>query len=946
MAAVNLPDNPANGTTQTVGGITYTYNSSKGYWTTASSGTATTQVVTSDSAPSSPADGDLWYDTDYGGMFVYYADGTSNQWVEVIGTQGAQGTLQTSDSAPSNPSDGDLWYDTDDGGLFIYYSDGTSNQWVEVVGQTGPAGPTGATGAAGSTTVVANTTALLAISSPSAGDMAYVSGNNTLYFYNGSGWYKIALINATPSISGVNASYALAIDGTATTVTVVASDPEGLPVTYSIASDTSGNIATVTQGTGSSTNVFTITPSTNSAHAGTFSLTFRASDGVNFATAASSFTLQFQVQNSRYTTALVTSTGANGAQNANTFDDASTSNHTLTRTLALQTSFSPYRPGGYSQYFDGSGDYIKISDNTAHDFGTGDFSMEFWWHPDTVTGNSGNIHIMISAPNNSHNQFIYHESNYWYYASGSGGATVIPSSTGAATANAWNHVVLCRSGTTMSIFSNGTRTATVQSSAAVDFSNATIGRYDSGGYEIDGYLRDMRWLKGSSAYDATQTSITVPTEPLTAVTNTTLLLFNTPYQRDVSSTNASLLCYGHLKAVGFSPYDSGLEYDTAVHGGSINCTKDGAAVHVADSDDFTFGSGDWTIEFWTYRTAGTGSDYQAVIAGVGSWAIEFMSSNRLSAWFSSGSSGSWDLLNQGTLGHADGSSGNNWIHFAVQRSGNYLVTYQNGVQTDSRSFTGTIGNPTAINIGYYNGNLNDMTGFISDLHVIKGTAKYSANFIPPTQRISLHSNTKLSVPATEAGIIDKSQALQYIDCYNGVASSTTQTKYYNSSIYFDGSNDYLQLSDPENLPGAFTIEMWMYVPTGSISQSDTFLTIGTTGTSANCMLLYRKAADNKIAIWNSGSTILTSSTAIPQGQWAHLAITRNSSNTINIWIDGVDKGSVSNTNNFIPGTHGIKLGAENPLGFYYIGYMSDVRITKGLARYTSNFTAPTAALKG
>ena len=76
-----------------------------------------------------------------------------------------------------------------------------------------------------------------------------------------------ALINTNPSIGGVASAYALAIDGTATTITVTATDPEGLPITYSIASDTSGNIATVSQGTGASTNVFTITPSTNTAYA-------------------------------------------------------------------------------------------------------------------------------------------------------------------------------------------------------------------------------------------------------------------------------------------------------------------------------------------------------------------------------------------------------------------------------------------------------------------------------------------------------------------------------------------------------------------------------------------------------------------------------------------------------------------------------------------------------
>ena len=168
MAVVNLPDSPANGTTQTVGGITYTYNSSKGYWTAASSGGGGgggASVTTSDSAPSSPSNGDLWYDTDDGGMFVYYSDGTSNQWVEVIGTQGAQGTLSTSDSAPSNPSSGDLWYDTDDEGLFIYYADGSSNQWVEIVGSAGAPGPDG-----GSITRYANVAGFPG--SPTAADLA------------------------------------------------------------------------------------------------------------------------------------------------------------------------------------------------------------------------------------------------------------------------------------------------------------------------------------------------------------------------------------------------------------------------------------------------------------------------------------------------------------------------------------------------------------------------------------------------------------------------------------------------------------------------------------------------------------------------------------------------------------------------------------------------------
>ena len=85
----------------------------------------------------------------------------------------------------------------------------------------------------------------------------------------------------------------------------------------------------MSQGTGSNTNVFTITPTTNTANGGTFSLTFRASDGVNIASAVASFTLQFIITNSNYTAALITSVGANNAVN-NSFTDSSGNSHAIT----------------------------------------------------------------------------------------------------------------------------------------------------------------------------------------------------------------------------------------------------------------------------------------------------------------------------------------------------------------------------------------------------------------------------------------------------------------------------------------------------------------------------------------------------------------------------------------------------------------------------------------
>ena len=86
-------------------------------------------VTVSDSAPSSPSNGDLWFKSDVGELYVYYTDGSSNQWVEASG--GASGPVTTSDTAPSNPGDGDLWWNSNTGSLKIYYQDADSSQWVD-----------------------------------------------------------------------------------------------------------------------------------------------------------------------------------------------------------------------------------------------------------------------------------------------------------------------------------------------------------------------------------------------------------------------------------------------------------------------------------------------------------------------------------------------------------------------------------------------------------------------------------------------------------------------------------------------------------------------------------------------------------------------------------------------------------------------------------------------
>lgn len=113
-------------------------------------------VTTSDTAPSSPSDGDLWYDTTTLRLYVYYNDGSSSQWVKAnpSGSRDSNTSVAIQETAPSNPSSGDMWFDPNALKTYIYYNDGDSNQWVQA-NPTGGGG-SGSGGASNSNIIALN----------------------------------------------------------------------------------------------------------------------------------------------------------------------------------------------------------------------------------------------------------------------------------------------------------------------------------------------------------------------------------------------------------------------------------------------------------------------------------------------------------------------------------------------------------------------------------------------------------------------------------------------------------------------------------------------------------------------------------------------------------------------------------------------------------------------
>jgi hypothetical protein len=209
-----------------------------------------------------------------------------------------------------------------------------------------------------------------------------------------------------------------------------------------------GTTATVAQGTDSDVNKFTITPSSTEAYAGTFELTFTASDGINQGNSANSFTLNFTtiIANSNYTTLLAT---ADGTSDNNNITDASSNNHTITvNGDAHAGTFSPYRSGGYStEFVRASSQRFELSGLSA--IGSGDFSIEFW-----VYSTSDDWMVLCERLGSSNNGFeLYKNGNNQTLRMRIGNTNYDTLSTGTVISkNEWHFVQVVRESNTIKIY--------------------------------------------------------------------------------------------------------------------------------------------------------------------------------------------------------------------------------------------------------------------------------------------------------------------------------------------------------------------------------------------------------------------------------------------------------------------------------------------------------------
>ncbi len=413
---------------------------------------------------------------------------------------------------------------------------------------------------------------------------------------------------------------------------------------------------------------------------------------------------------------------------SNRFVDNSASGHTVTPSgNAAVSAFGPfltnavYDPAvnGASAYMDGSGDTLRAT-WTAADIINQNFTLEYWLYY-TQTSGYGSVSIGANDNSASYTSLTYLASNGQVFSddgqnSGSGPAT----SAGAISPNSWNHLALVRVSNDMFIYINGAKIATKAITASLfQGQSAEFGI----GYianPLEGYICDAR-IVTSAVY--TGDTYTVPTAPLTAITNTKLLLNMADGQAIDSAAQNNLTLYGTAKT-------------------STAQKKFGTASLLLDGNsDFAYLhnrnnlSGPFCIEAWGW--ADNLPSGGCTLWCLGTYKIQLQVTNDTVRIYRVGTAEEYTNFFTGGEFSVD-----TWHHVALVRdTSNVIKCYLNGTAsgttvTDATAFLATSGifiigaeadgDPVNQNV------LDPWDGYIDDFR-ISNFARYTSNFTAPTK---------------------------------------------------------------------------------------------------------------------------------------------------------------------------------------------------------------------
>ena len=373
-------------------------------------------------------------------------------------------------------------------------------------------------------------------------------------------------------------------------------------------------------------------------------------------------------------------------------------------------------------------------------------------------------------------------------------------------------------------------------------------------------------------------------------------------------------------------------------GSSMYFDGSGDYLSIPISNDFSFGSGDFTIDMWINR-ANTAQNKrlitnQDIPTGHG-FNLYISPTNQIVL----GDTG----INTGQVVTSEAIA-DTWTHFAAVGYNNTITLYINGVAKGNQTYTALSTPVVGLQIGRVASQVEyDMNGYIDELRISKGIARWTSNFSGslPSVPYTSDANTKLLLHF-DGDVSDSA----HVVTVNGDPQLSATTAKFDGSMYFDGNGDYLSIPTSNDFSfgsGDFTVDFWIRFisPTDLItpiigqmedgSNRWHFVLNNNTGVNEG-LLLFSTYSSGANMIVEAGSWFPNADT------WYHIALVR-SGGIIKIYVNGESQALSINNNP----DESINIDSDlyiGDRGFDEFGniYVDEFRISKGIARWTSNFT--------
>lgn len=373
-------------------------------------------------------------------------------------------------------------------------------------------------------------------------------------------------------------------------------------------------------------------------------------------------------------------------------------------------------------------------------------------------------------------------------------------------------------------------------------------------------------------------------------------------------------------------------------------------ISVPHSDEFNFGTTDWTIDFWVYNSSDCSRTVMSKKTGSRGWELNIgvSSGGSCLCQFSGFDNNQVEALTFYAWIPASTSS---WYHLALMRNGTQYKIYYNGLYYTTTVSVNTgvsIDTTYSLKIGYglYEYNFN---GFIDEVRFSVGIARWTSMFTAPTAEFSNDTGTSLlfHFNGTNYSTTFTEATGKSVTRSGDIRLTTSYKKFGTASANFDGTNDYLILSDSADFDfgsGDFDIAVWLY---------PTILT----GTWRGIVVHRTEYNDDyAFGLWQNtdyltfeytldGTTISSvdfTAKKLTINSWNFVAISRKGSR-LYCNINGVVQVATISSSAFYNSSENLLIGFAYNRTYYYKGYMDDLKILKGSTVFADEFTPYTVA---